>query len=250
MSQISFYSRKLNNSAFSAPSRRSGVKADRKRSGAPYRRLGAGFRLVMCVAQRVVMHHNEVLAANVFLPVHSWASPEEIILDFKVIIINSVIFQRYPHPSSTVCLIPGSSKELASGCFLNSFISVFNGGPIPKNISAGTFPLSALVGALSGVKADRKRSGAPYRRLGAGFRLVMSVAQRVVMHHNEFTLGLLRRNDIRFQSLRPMYRTPQNNEMSANYVANVPKLLGRANYSEWVFAAENFLVLEGVQKFI
>lgn len=38
--------------------------------------------------------------------------------------------------------------------------------------------------------------------------------------------------------------------MSANYVANVPKLLGRANYSEWVFAAENFLVLEGVQKFI
>lgn len=37
---------------------------------------------------------------------------------------------------------------------------------------------------------------------------------------------------------------------SPNYVMNVPKLRGRENYSEWVFAAENFLILEGTQKFI
>lgn len=38
--------------------------------------------------------------------------------------------------------------------------------------------------------------------------------------------------------------------MSANYVASVPKLRGRENYSEWVFAAENFLVLEGMSNCI
>ncbi|CAF4944212.1 unnamed protein product [Pieris macdunnoughi] len=32
--------------------------------------------------------------------------------------------------------------------------------------------------------------------------------------------------------------------MASNYLVNVPKLKGRENYSEWVFAAENFLVLE------
>ncbi|XP_048006067.1 uncharacterized protein LOC125241565 [Leguminivora glycinivorella] len=37
---------------------------------------------------------------------------------------------------------------------------------------------------------------------------------------------------------------------SPNYVANVPKLRGRENYCEWVFAAENFLILEGTQKFV
>lgn len=39
-------------------------------------------------------------------------------------------------------------------------------------------------------------------------------------------------------------------KMSANYVASVPKLRGRENYSEWVFAAENFLVLEGISNCI
>lgn len=34
--------------------------------------------------------------------------------------------------------------------------------------------------------------------------------------------------------------------MSTNYLVNVPKLKGRENYSEWAFAAENFLVLEGM----
>lgn len=34
--------------------------------------------------------------------------------------------------------------------------------------------------------------------------------------------------------------------MSGNYAINVPKLRGRENYDEWAFAAENFLVLEGV----
>lgn len=38
--------------------------------------------------------------------------------------------------------------------------------------------------------------------------------------------------------------------MTANYVANVPKLLGRENYSTWVYAAESFLILEGTKKFI
>uniref|UniRef100_A0A2H1WQ59 SFRICE_016825 n=1 Tax=Spodoptera frugiperda TaxID=7108 RepID=A0A2H1WQ59_SPOFR len=32
--------------------------------------------------------------------------------------------------------------------------------------------------------------------------------------------------------------------MTSNYLVNVPKLKGRENYGEWVFAAENFLVLE------
>lgn len=38
--------------------------------------------------------------------------------------------------------------------------------------------------------------------------------------------------------------------MAANYIANVPKLRGRENYDEWVFAAENFLILEGMMKCI
>lgn len=33
---------------------------------------------------------------------------------------------------------------------------------------------------------------------------------------------------------------------NSNYVVSVPKLKGRENYSEWCFAAENFLVLEGM----
>lgn len=33
---------------------------------------------------------------------------------------------------------------------------------------------------------------------------------------------------------------------SSNYLVSVPKLKGRENYSEWCFAAENFLVLEGM----
>lgn len=35
--------------------------------------------------------------------------------------------------------------------------------------------------------------------------------------------------------------------MATNYLVNVPKLKGRENYNEWTFAAENFLVLEGMQ---
>ncbi|GBP75030.1 Retrovirus-related Pol polyprotein from transposon TNT 1-94 [Eumeta japonica] len=35
--------------------------------------------------------------------------------------------------------------------------------------------------------------------------------------------------------------------MSANYLINVPKLTGRDNYGEWCFAAENFLILEGMK---
>ncbi|OWR48976.1 putative Copia protein [Danaus plexippus plexippus] len=35
--------------------------------------------------------------------------------------------------------------------------------------------------------------------------------------------------------------------MAANYLVNVPKLRGRENYSEWSFAAENFLILEGMK---
>lgn len=35
--------------------------------------------------------------------------------------------------------------------------------------------------------------------------------------------------------------------MATNYLINVPKLKGRDNYSEWCFAAENFLVLEGMK---
>lgn len=38
--------------------------------------------------------------------------------------------------------------------------------------------------------------------------------------------------------------------MAANYIINVPKLRGRENYDEWVFAAENFLILEGMMKCI
>ncbi|KAF2895129.1 hypothetical protein ILUMI_11045 [Ignelater luminosus] len=37
---------------------------------------------------------------------------------------------------------------------------------------------------------------------------------------------------------------------AANYTANVPKLKGRDNYDEWVFAAENVLILEGMMKCI
>lgn len=33
---------------------------------------------------------------------------------------------------------------------------------------------------------------------------------------------------------------------SSNYLISVPKLKGRENFSEWCFAAENFLVLEGM----
>ncbi|KAG5870789.1 hypothetical protein JTB14_009947 [Gonioctena quinquepunctata] len=36
--------------------------------------------------------------------------------------------------------------------------------------------------------------------------------------------------------------------MAANYIVNVPKLKGRENYGDWVFAVENFLVLEGLSK--
>lgn len=34
--------------------------------------------------------------------------------------------------------------------------------------------------------------------------------------------------------------------MTTNYLISVPKLKGRENYNEWAFAAENFLVLEGM----
>ncbi|XP_045447465.1 uncharacterized protein LOC123655756 [Melitaea cinxia] len=37
---------------------------------------------------------------------------------------------------------------------------------------------------------------------------------------------------------------------SNTFLANVPKLLGRENYSEWAFAAENLLVLEGMSNCI
>lgn len=36
--------------------------------------------------------------------------------------------------------------------------------------------------------------------------------------------------------------------MAANYMVNVPKLKGRENYSEWAFAVENFMILEGLWK--
>lgn len=38
--------------------------------------------------------------------------------------------------------------------------------------------------------------------------------------------------------------------MTTNYIASVPKLKGRENYDEWCFAAENLLVLEGMEKYI
>lgn len=34
--------------------------------------------------------------------------------------------------------------------------------------------------------------------------------------------------------------------MAGSYLVNVPKLKGRENYDEWAFAAENFLILEGM----
>lgn len=34
--------------------------------------------------------------------------------------------------------------------------------------------------------------------------------------------------------------------MAGSYIVNVPKLKGRENYDEWAFAAENFLMLDGV----
>lgn len=34
--------------------------------------------------------------------------------------------------------------------------------------------------------------------------------------------------------------------MASNYIASVPKLKGRENYSEWAFAAENFLILDNL----
>lgn len=37
---------------------------------------------------------------------------------------------------------------------------------------------------------------------------------------------------------------------SNSFIANVPKLKGRENYSEWAFAAENLLVLEGKQMYV
>ncbi|KAG5863770.1 hypothetical protein JTB14_015182 [Gonioctena quinquepunctata] len=36
--------------------------------------------------------------------------------------------------------------------------------------------------------------------------------------------------------------------MAANYIVNVVKLKGRENYSDWAFAVENFLILEGLWK--
>lgn len=38
--------------------------------------------------------------------------------------------------------------------------------------------------------------------------------------------------------------------MSTNYLVNVPKLKGRENYTEWCFAAENFLILENMVQYI
>lgn len=38
--------------------------------------------------------------------------------------------------------------------------------------------------------------------------------------------------------------------MATNYAVSVPKLRGRENYSEWAFAAENFLILEGMYDYI
>lgn len=39
-------------------------------------------------------------------------------------------------------------------------------------------------------------------------------------------------------------------KMTTNYLVSVPKLKGRENYCEWAFAAENFLVLEGMSESI
>lgn len=38
--------------------------------------------------------------------------------------------------------------------------------------------------------------------------------------------------------------------MNSNYIASVPKLKGGENYDEWCFAAENLLVLDGVDNYI
>lgn len=38
--------------------------------------------------------------------------------------------------------------------------------------------------------------------------------------------------------------------MNSNYIASVPKLKGRENYDEWCFAAENLLVLDGMDAYI
>nr|CAI5819445.1 unnamed protein product [Callosobruchus analis] len=38
--------------------------------------------------------------------------------------------------------------------------------------------------------------------------------------------------------------------MAVNYLTSVPRLLGRENYDEWVFAVENVFVLEGLNKCI
>lgn len=38
--------------------------------------------------------------------------------------------------------------------------------------------------------------------------------------------------------------------MANSYIASVPKLRGRENYNEWAFAAENFLVLDGLKQCI
>lgn len=38
--------------------------------------------------------------------------------------------------------------------------------------------------------------------------------------------------------------------MASSYLVSVPKLKGRENYEEWAFAAENFLILEGLSKSI
>jgi len=34
------------------------------------------------------------------------------------------------------------------------------------------------------------------------------------------------------------------------HMANISKLKGRENYGDWTFAAENFLILDGMQKYI
>lgn len=34
--------------------------------------------------------------------------------------------------------------------------------------------------------------------------------------------------------------------MAGSYIVNVPKLKGRENYDEWAFAAEHFLMLDGI----
>ncbi|CAH2220309.1 jg25399 [Pararge aegeria aegeria] len=38
--------------------------------------------------------------------------------------------------------------------------------------------------------------------------------------------------------------------MTTNYIASVPKIKGRENYDEWSFAADNLLVLEGMDIYI